>query len=76
MLKIYVVAETYQKFRDYCYAQGIPLDGSARYISRASQLHGVRIDHSQFRFVGQWEKLPDAQQIATAVNLSLKAGAN
>lgn len=74
MFKIYVVAESYAEFRNYCYGQGIPLDGTARYISRSDQLHNLRIVASQFRFVGNWQKLPDAQRITTTVNLALKAG--
>lgn len=74
MLKILIVAENYQTFRDYCYAQGIPLDGSARYISQATQLHGMTLYESQLRFVGYWHRLPDANKITAAVNAGLKKG--
>lgn len=72
MFKIYIVAETYQEFRNYCFTQGIPLDGSARYISRADQIHNLAISPSQIRFVGNWQRLNDAQRLTKAIHAAFQ----
>lgn len=63
MRKLYVVAGNYEEFKNYCFQNGIRLDGTARFIHRAEQLEGLSFDRTQVRLIGTWFNLVEAFEI-------------
>lgn len=61
--KLYVVAHTHQAFKQWCYANNVPMDGNAIYVSNPHHLQGLVLSPQQVRFAPGWLQRANARDI-------------
>lgn len=70
-MKLYIVAPSYQAFKNYCWRHNVPLDGSAKYVSTPHALQGLSLQQNQLRFVAGWQTLPGHREIERAAHAAV-----
>jgi hypothetical protein len=65
-MKLYVIAENYNRFREWCWERHVPHQ-QAYYVGSAEALSGLTLKHVQIALVPGWANRSDAAELSDAV---------